>query len=301
MLKVRFSEKSKQLIVSENNIQNYFELIDKQCIDIFLPTHKDYIIVEEHEPADICIVGIQHTDNSLLRENEFNIFLSLENFSAGRSHYQHFNKFGRFNNPMIKLYIYNDICIPKENVIPVLYQRINYFNRIKNNYNDLNIPFREKRFCLFTSRNLLNHNKHNILTALQKLGHIDTLDQYNHIIRNKSCYNSIELLRIYNQYKFVIAFENSKTQGYITEKIFNVFLAKSIPIYDGDPNISDVINSNSFLQYDDRIIQKVQMLMNNEKLYNSIIEKEKTKEFDYTFINDNFDRLLSNVQRDNSL
>ena len=301
MLRVRFSEKSKQCIVTENNVQNYYELIDKQCLDIFLPTHRDYIIVEEHEPADICIVGIQHTDNSLLRENEFNIFLSLENFSAGRSHYQHFNKFGRFNNPMIKLYIYNDICIPKENVIPVLYQRINYFNRIKNNYNDLNIPFREKKFCLFTSRNLLNHNKQGILTALQKLGHIDTLDNYNLIVKNKSCYNSIELLRIYNQYKFVIAFENSKSQGYITEKIFNVFLAKSIPIYDGDPRISDVINTSSFLQYDDRIIQKVQMLMNNEKLYNSIIEKEKTKELDYTFINDNFDRLLSDVQKAKNL
>ena len=35
--------------------------------------------------------------------------------------------------------------------------------------------------------------------------------------------------------------------------------------------------------------------MNNEKLYNSIIEKEKTKELDYTFINDNFDRLLKKL------
>ena len=42
------------------------------------------------------------------------------------------------------------------------------------------------------------------------------------------------------------------------------------------------------------IIQKVKLLMNNEKLYNSIIEKEKIKELDYTFINNNFDRLLKN-------
>ena len=40
------------------------------------------------------------------------------------------------------------------------------------------------------------------------------------------------------------------------------------------------------------IVQKVQMLMNNEELYNNIINKEKTKELDYTFINNNFDRLL---------
>ena len=301
MLRVRFIEKSKQLIVSENNVQNYYELIDKQCLDIFLPSHRKYIIVEEHEPADICIVGIQHTDNNLLRENEVNIFLSVENFSAGRNHYKHFNKFDRFNNPMIQLYIYNDVCIPRKNVVPVIYQRVNYFNRIKNNYPTLNVPFQEKKFCLFTSRNLLNNNKQYVVRGLQQLGKVDTLDQYNHIIKNKSCYNDIELLRIYSQYKFVIAFENSSSQGYITEKIFNVFLANSIPIYDGDTNVTEFINPNSFLPYNNMIVQKVQMLMNNEELYNSIIEKEKTKELDYSFINDNFDRLISDAQKDNNL
>jgi alpha(1,3/1,4) fucosyltransferase len=99
-------------------------------------------------------------------------------------------------------------------------------------------------------------------------------------------------LRIYSQYKFVIAFENSNSQGYITEKIFNVFLANSIPIYDGDTNVTEFINPNSFLQYDNMIVKKVQMLMNNEQLYNSIIEKEKTKKLDYSFINDNFDKMF---------
>ena len=301
MLRVRFSEKSKQLIVAENRVINYFELIDKQCIDIFLPPHRKYTIVDKCEPADICIVGIQHTDNDLLRENELNIFLSLENFSIGRGHYQHFNKFRRFDNPMIKIYIYNDVCIPRDNVIPVIYQRMNYFNRVKNNCLTLTVPFHEKNFCLFTSRNMLNTNKQIVYTALQQLGQVDTLDKYNHIIKNKSCYNNIELLRIYNQYKFVITFENSKTQGYITEKIFNVFLANSIPIYDGDPNINDFINPGCFLPYDNKIVQKVQLLMNNEKLYNNIIEKEKTKELDYTFINKNFDRLVTDVQKEDNL
>jgi len=38
-------------------------------------------------------------------------------------------------------------------------QRVNYFNRIKNNYKTLNVPFAKKTFCIFTSRNLLNNNK----------------------------------------------------------------------------------------------------------------------------------------------
>ena len=35
--------------------------------------------------------------------------------------------------------------------------------------------------------------------------------------------------------------------------------------------------------------------MNNETLYNSMINQEKTKDLDYTFINNNFDRLIKNV------
>ena len=313
MLRVRFSENANIIVNGENSVKNYFDLIDSQFLDIFLPSHREYIIVSENDTADICILGTQHTDNSLLRENELNIFFTVENFSVGRSHYKHFNKFGRFNNPIVKLYIYNDVCIPRENTLPAIYQRIKYFNKlldpnsklyynqVREKYNKLNTPFNNKKFCLFTSRNMLNTNKQIVYTALQQLGQVDTLDKYNHIIKNKSCYNNIELLRIYNQYKFVITFENSKTQGNITEKIFNVFLANSIPIYDGDPNINDFINPGCFLPYDNKIVQKVQLLMNNEKLYNNIIEKEKTKELDYTFINKNFDRLVTDVQKEDNL
>ena len=55
---------------------------------------------------------------------------SVENFSVGRLHYQHFNKFGRYGNSRIQLYIYNDVVIPTENTIPAIYQRINYFNKL---------------------------------------------------------------------------------------------------------------------------------------------------------------------------
>ncbi|MDP2539286.1 glycosyltransferase family 10 [Helicobacter sp. faydin-H76] len=40
-------------------------------------------------------------------------------------------------------------------------------------------------------------------------------------------------------YKFTIAFENSSTNGYTTEKIIQAFGARTIPIYWGNPKISD--------------------------------------------------------------
>jgi len=221
MLKVRFSEKSKQLIVSKDEQTNYFELLDTQAIKIFLPDKYNYEIVDEDKAADICIVGIQHTDNSLLRDNEYNIFLSVENFSVGRTHYKHWNKFGRDKNPLINTYIYNDIPNPINNIIPVVYSRVKYFNSIYSSFETIrnSIPFEQKKFCLFTSRNGLNSNKQLIINQLSQINKIDFLDQYDNVLKDKSCYNSPELIQIYSQYKFIICFENSKTDGYVTEKI----------------------------------------------------------------------------------
>jgi hypothetical protein len=50
------------------------------------------------------------------------------------------------------------------------------------------------------------------------------------------------------EYKFNICYENtSDINGYITEKIFDCFLAGCVPIYLGAPNIKDYIPSNTFI------------------------------------------------------
>lgn len=49
-------------------------------------------------------------------------------------------------------------------------------------------------------------------------------------------------------YKYSIVIENTfDTNDYISEKIFDVFLANSVPIYLGPPNINDYIPSNCFI------------------------------------------------------
>jgi hypothetical protein len=283
MLKVRFSEKAKQLIVSKYEQKHYYELLDTQALELFLPNNYTYTIVDQDEPADICIVGIQHTNNSLLRENEYNIFLSVENFSVGRKHYQHWNTFGRSSNRLISTYIYNDIPHPVDNFLPAVYCRMRYFKTIYTDFEKIrnSASFKQKKFCLFTSRNGLNSNKQLIVNQLSQLGQLDFLDKYDNVLNDKSCYNSPELISVYSQYKFIICFENSKTPGYVTEKIFNVFLSGSIPIYDGAPNINDYIQPGTFIQYDtNTILAKIVMLMKNELLYNAIVAKDKLKPLD---------------------
>ena len=308
MLKVRFCNNADIIVPEKDGVKIYHQLIDTQFLDLFMPSNKEYEIVKENDKADICIVGTQHTNNDLLRKDEFNIFFSVENFSAGRTHYQHLNKFGKYGNPKIDLYIYNDEVIPSEKVIPMIYMRINYFNKL----NDMNrklyyekarefigkidTPFEEKKFCLFISQNMLNLNKQIVVRMLYNLGQIDTLQSIAKTdikLQTSNCFNSFELLKLFNKYKFIICFENSKTVGYITEKIFNVFLSKSIPIYDGDPNINDFIERNCYIPFDNKITEKISLLMNNEVLYNNMLNQKKTKELDYSFINQNFDKLIN--------
>lgn len=307
MLKVRFLQSS-DVIEDNDKINHYADMFKSQFIDMFLPSNKIYKIVSENEKANICIVGTGHIDNSLLRNDELNIFYTVENFSAGRTWYKHLNRFGRYGNSMIHLYIYNDVTIPTKNIIPSIYQRINYFNKlndinsklyyekVRKFYHKLNCPFEKKKFCLFISQNLVNPNK---LEAIKMLSQIDNVEAL-HIIADKdkslqdsNCYNSYELLKLFNKYKFIICFENSNTPGYITEKIFNVFLANSIPIYDGDPEVNKFINKESYIPFDNNMSEKIKLLNNNKKEYESMINTKKTIELDYTFINNNFNDLVS--------
>jgi hypothetical protein len=55
------------------------------------------------------------------------------------------------------------------------------------------------------------------------------------------------------QYRFTIAFENTRAPGYRTEKILDPMLAGSIPIYWGDPRIAAEFNPRSFILASDYV------------------------------------------------
>ena len=55
----------------------------------------------------------------------------------------------------------------------------------------------------------------------------------------------------YQPYQFVIAFENKRHQGYITEKIVSAMLAGCVPIYFGAPDVTEHFNVKSFVNVAD--------------------------------------------------
>lgn len=58
-------------------------------------------------------------------------------------------------------------------------------------------------------------------------------------------------LEFLSSYRFTIAFENTSADGYITEKIVHPFIAGSIPVYWGSPDVAERYNPDAFVNCHD--------------------------------------------------
>jgi hypothetical protein len=88
-----------------------------------------------------------------------------------------------------------------------------------------------------------------LIRALNRLPFLK--DVFYKIFKKKyKCYKGIvgSKFETMKKYKFAIAYENVKDDdGYITEKIFDVFIAGAVPIYLGSRNITEYIPNNCFI------------------------------------------------------
>jgi len=88
------------------------------------------------------------------------------------------------------------------------------------------------------------------------------------------------------KHKFVIAFENSSTSGYTTEKLVHAFSACAVPIYWGDPRVAEVFNERAFINCNklgldslgndeaiDRVVQEVMRIDNDDEVYKKMLEE----------------------------
>ena len=86
------------------------------------------------------------------------------------------------------------------------------------------------------------------------------------------------------EYKFSIAAENACFLGYTSEKILSCLQAKTIPVYWGDPSISEELNPKAFInchQYEsfEEVVKEVEKIDNDDELYLQIVnEPWQTKE-----------------------
>jgi hypothetical protein len=151
------------------------------------------------------------------------------------------------------------------------------------------ICFKKNKFCNFIYSNA---NAKERIVFFHKLNNYKNVDSGGRLLNNTGFYVNDKLSFIRN-YKFTIAFENTVYPGYTTEKIIYAFLSDSIPIYWGNPLISNDFNTKAFISCHDynnfdEVIDRVIEIDNDHALYKKYIQEPVfTGNIENEFINEN--------------
>lgn len=102
------------------------------------------------------------------------------------------------------------------------------------------------------------------------------------------------------KHKFSIAFENSSRSGYTTEKLTTALLAKTIPIYWGNPDIGKEFNEGRFINCHkyknfDEVVARVREIDNSDELYLQIINESVIANYDFDLVRIGFEDFLRNI------
>ena len=103
------------------------------------------------------------------------------------------------------------------------------------------------------------------------LGHIARVDSGGRYANNVGG-PVADKLAFEREYRFTLAYENSSTPGYVTEKILQAFAGETIPIYWGDPGIAKEFNPAAFINVSDHpdlrsAVKEVKAVWEDEERY----------------------------------
>jgi hypothetical protein len=106
---------------------------------------------------------------------------------------------------------------------------------------------RGKKFCNFVVSNPRGSERNKFFKMLNRRKAVDSggrhFNNLGKVVPDK--------LSFIKDYKFTLAFENSSSPGYTTEKLIEPMLAKSLPIYWGNPDVARDFNPRSFINISD--------------------------------------------------
>lgn len=127
----------------------------------------------------------------------------------------------------------------------------------------------DRKFCNYVISNAVSCSERGEM--IEKLGRYKGLDSGGRY-RNNVGGPVADKIEFSKGYKFSIAFENSGSRGYTTEKIMESFASQTVPIYWGNPDIAQEFNPGSFINchdfdcFDD-VVDYVRKVDSDDELY----------------------------------
>ena len=137
------------------------------------------------------------------------------------------------------------------------------------------IDIKKKKFCAWVVSNGSGSARNLFYDKLSKYKVVDSGGSF----RNNVGGPVGDKLEFLKDYKFSICFENSKTDGYISEKLSDAFEAGTIPIYYGDDTVLELLNNRSYIhvkdenEFDEKI-ELIKKIDQNDTLYEEMIREK---------------------------
>lgn len=257
---------------------NFFE-------NLFRKTHLiNFEITNDFNKANVLLESC--FSNSICQSKKWNktIFFSGEpDFHYPRSldNYDIILKNSYNNN--------NTIDLPLSSVYMINNNFIEKLNEVKN---IINIP---PKFCCFCVSNPKAQSRIKMFNVINSYKKVDSFGRYNNNVGYNidAYYWTQEYLNHLEQYKFIICFENSKSETYITEKIVNAYLTNTIPIYWGTEHVKNLFHEDSMIYLNDEnneqsyydVLQRVIELDNNDSKYLEFVNR---RTLNYNYFEENY-------------
>ena len=175
---------------------------------------------------------------------------------------------------------------------------VDYFNRAFCNFIYSNATIGDGAHVRIDFCRKLSHYKHvdcpgRVLNNMSGVIEPRYYSKNNYTDQNLNSNWSSSKLAFLQNYKFTIAFENVSFQGWTTEKLIHPLLARSVPIYWGNPNVAEYFNPKAFINcadYDndfDEVVRVVTELDRDKDRYMEMLRQPFLQDtFPFSWEND---------------
>ena len=158
---------------------------------------------------------------------------------------------------------------------PTETHQLTAFHSVYNMTKVRGVDIKKKKFCAWVVSNGSGSARNLFFDKLSEYKTVDSGGGF----RNNVGGPVGDKLKFLENYKFSICFENSKTDGYISEKLSDAFEAGTIPIYYGDDTVQELVNTKSYIhvkdenEFDEKI-ELIKKIDQNDTLYEQMIREK---------------------------
>jgi len=118
---------------------------------------------------------------------------------------------------------------------------------VRNDRPRSHLYWKDRKFCVFLHRRP-SEPRDSFVKELSKYKKVDCPGIVHRNMNVKIPKGGDAKINFFKKYKFAMAFENSRGNGYVTEKLTDAMMAGCIPIYWGDPQVKLDFNTRSFIE-----------------------------------------------------